>query len=186
MPLRQRFRRCSPGRRRGQAVLAKAAGRFAAAIKARDDFAVHVDHLAVRIDAQAGAGVMHDRRRPGGIERRLGDLVQRLGLAEIVVDAGIDKGIVARDGVRESSPAASARAGISSRSSRRDRPMLPALKKKPASISTCGGFGVHFSRADRVGIENRPDRTAAIVAVADPGERRIDEIVGIRILGSWH
>src|SRR6202035_1982599 len=38
-----------------QAVHGKAAGRLAAAIKPRDHLAVHVDHLAARIDAQAGA-----------------------------------------------------------------------------------------------------------------------------------
>jgi hypothetical protein len=51
-------------------VLAEAASRFAAAIKAQDDPAIHVDHLAFGIDAQSGTGVVHDGRRPGGVEPR--------------------------------------------------------------------------------------------------------------------
>ena len=58
-----------------QAVLAEAARRLAAAIKPGNDLAVHVDHLAVGVDAQARARVVNHRRRPGGIEGRLGDLV---------------------------------------------------------------------------------------------------------------
>jgi hypothetical protein len=72
-------------------VLAEPAGRFAAAIEPRDDFAVQVYHLTLRIDAESGAGVMHNRRGPSGVERWLCDRVHRPGLAEILVDAGIDK-----------------------------------------------------------------------------------------------
>ena len=56
---------------------------------------------------------------------------------------------------------------------------LLALKKKPAAMSTCGGAGVHSSRGDCVVIENGPNRTAAIVAVVDPRQRRVQEIIGI-------
>ena len=54
---------------------------------------------------------------------------------------------------------------------------MSALKKKPPAMSTLGGSGSHFSRVDRVRIEDRPDRAAAIVAVADAGHRRVDAIV---------
>ena len=99
------------------------------------------------IDAQAGAGVVDDRRRPGGIERRLRDLVERRRLAEIRIDAAIDEGIVARHGLFEI-----ARGGIGTRwyfitifaASSASR---LALKKKPAAISTCGGCGCQPSRS---------------------------------------
>src|SRR5580704_6429217 len=48
--------------------------------------------------------------------------------------------------------------------------MLLASKKNPASTSTC------------VGIENCPDRAAAVMAVADACQRRIDEIARIIFL----
>ena len=38
-----------------------------------------------------------------------------------------------------------------------------------------------FLALDRVAVENRPDRAAAIVAVADPGQCGIDEIIGIAL-----
>ena len=69
----------------GQAVLTKASRLLAAAIKTGDYLAVQVDHLASGVDAQSGACVVDDRRRPSGIERRLGDLVERLRLAEVLV-----------------------------------------------------------------------------------------------------
>ena len=36
-----------------QTVLAKPTGRFATTIQPENDLAMHVDHLAVRVDAQA-------------------------------------------------------------------------------------------------------------------------------------
>ena len=57
--------------------------------------------------------------------------------------------------------------------------MLSALKKNPASKSTCGGCRLPLLARDRVGIEDRPDRAAAVVAVADAGERGVDEIARI-------
>ena len=53
----------------------------------------------MRIDAQPCARVMDDRRRSCRIERRLGDLVARLGLTEVRVFARLDEGVVARDGI---------------------------------------------------------------------------------------
>ena len=70
-----------------EAMLAEAAGRFAAAIKAGNDLAIQIDHLAAGVDAQTRARVMHHRRRPGGIERRRGDFVERSGFTEILIDA---------------------------------------------------------------------------------------------------
>jgi hypothetical protein len=82
-------------------VLTEATGRFAAAIKPRGDLTAHVDHLAFGVDAQSGACVVHDRRGPSGVKRGVGNLVHRAGFAEILVNAAIDKGIIARHGFLE-------------------------------------------------------------------------------------
>src|ERR1700733_675713 len=74
-----------------QAVHGKATGRLTAAIKSGDHLAVHVDHLAARIDAEPGAGVVDHRSRPCRIKRWLGNLVERLWLAEVGILAGIDE-----------------------------------------------------------------------------------------------
>src|SRR5260370_41898199 len=81
----------------GEAVLAEAAGGFAAAIEPRDDLAVHVDHLALAVDAKSGARVMHHRRRPGGVEWRVGGLFPPARLSGIPADAGIAERILEGD-----------------------------------------------------------------------------------------
>ena len=66
-----------------KAVLAETASGFSAAIQARDDRALHVDHLAVGVDTQACAGIVRHGGGPCGVERRRRDLVARLRLAEV-------------------------------------------------------------------------------------------------------
>ena len=172
-------RRCSPGTSAREPVLAEAAGRFAAAIKARDHLAVHVDDLALGVDAQPGAVSWMTGVAQAAIERRLGDLVERRRLAEIARPRRRRRRNCSAPRSLRDSAAASARAGISSRSSRRARRAVLALKKKPAAMSTFGGFGSQFSRCDRIAVEDRPDRTAAVVAVADAGHRRVEEVVRV-------
>src|SRR6202034_4929267 len=86
-----------------QAVQAQSARRLAAAVKSGDCGAIHVEHLASRVDAQTRAGVVDDRRRPGGKERRRFDFVARLWLTELCVHAGFDKSVVAGDGLPKGS-----------------------------------------------------------------------------------
>jgi len=83
----------------GQTVQAEAARRLAAAIKPGDNLTVQIYHLAVRVDAQARAGVVNHRRRPGGMEGWRGDLVQWLWFAEVVIRARVHERIVARYGL---------------------------------------------------------------------------------------
>src|SRR6202007_739721 len=58
------------GRGAADAVLAEAAGGVAASIEARDDVAAQIEHLAGRVDADAGIGVVQARGVPGRVERR--------------------------------------------------------------------------------------------------------------------
>src|SRR5215471_10094238 len=74
-----------------QAVHGKAASRFAAAIEARNHRAIHVDHLAARVDAQSGAGVVDPRPRPSPKKRPPGELVTGGRLAKIRIPSGIDE-----------------------------------------------------------------------------------------------
>src|SRR5208282_6894120 len=76
-----------------QAVHGKAARRLAAAVKSGNHLAVRGGDLAARVDAQARARVVDDRRRPCRVERRLLDFAERLWLAEVIVLARLDEGI---------------------------------------------------------------------------------------------
>ena len=71
----------------GDAVLAESTGRLARAVQARYHLAPDVLHLEVRVDAQAGAGIMSNRRGPAGVERRRLDFVLGSGFVEIRVRA---------------------------------------------------------------------------------------------------
>ena len=84
-----------------QSVLAEPTCGLATTIQTRNYLTVQVHNLALGIDPQAGARVVNDRRRPCGIEWWIGDLVQRIGLAEVLVDPLIDRGIVPRNGCLE-------------------------------------------------------------------------------------
>ena len=53
------------------------------------------------------------------------------------------------------------------------------LKKETSVDVNVRRYWIPFFTSDCVGIEDRPDRAAAIVAVADAGKCRVDEIVGI-------
>src|SRR5580692_100048 len=74
-----------------QAVLTEPARRLAAAIQAGDDFTVQIHHLAMRVDAQSGAGVMQHWRGPCGMEGRGDDFVERSGLVEVLINAAVDE-----------------------------------------------------------------------------------------------
>src|SRR5664280_282277 len=75
----------------GDAMLAETTSGLAGAVEARYHLAPEVLHLEVRVDAQAGAGIMHNRHGPGGVERRLLDFVLGFGLVEIRVLARVHK-----------------------------------------------------------------------------------------------
>src|SRR5262249_2280839 len=70
-----------------QAMLGDTALGFAGAITAGDPLSADVDHLRVRVGAEPRQRVVQDRCRPGRVERRLGDRVQRGGFVEVDIDA---------------------------------------------------------------------------------------------------
>src|SRR5439155_1121902 len=78
-----------------QAMLIESARGLARAIEPGDDLAIHVQHLALAVDPQTRAAVVHERRAPSGVEWRRLDLVPGYRLAEIQVRAGVHKRIVA-------------------------------------------------------------------------------------------
>ena len=65
-----------------QAMQGKASRRLTRTIEARNDATMKVDHLAFLTDPQTRDRVVQDRRRPGGVERRLLDLEHRHRLSE--------------------------------------------------------------------------------------------------------
>ena len=75
-------------------MLIEAPGRFAATVQAGNHLPLHIHHLALLVDPQTGARVMHQRRGPGGIEWRRLDLVLRGRLAEIPIRPGVHTGVV--------------------------------------------------------------------------------------------
>src|SRR6516225_5430035 len=108
---------------------------------------------------------MGHRRRPGGIKRRPGDLVTRGRLANISILAGVDERIVTRDGVGESL--------------RRHRHALIFHRDFPRQLfERIGGeektrLAIDMWRrrlpllaANGLGVKDRPDWSAAVMAVA--------------------
>src|SRR6266851_2101586 len=87
----------SEGEAAGKAMLRKAALALANRIEPLDDLAADIHDLRIRAGAQTRERVVQDRRRPGGIERRLLDLVERFRLLEVGIGARDDEGIVAFD-----------------------------------------------------------------------------------------
>src|ERR1035437_4106056 len=75
----------APDHAPGDAVLAESTGGLARAVEARYHLAPEVLHLEVRVDAQPGAGIVRNRRGPGGVERRRLDFVLGFGFVEIGV-----------------------------------------------------------------------------------------------------
>ena len=75
---------------------AEAARGFAAAVKAGNDLAIHIDDLAGGIDAQAGARVVDDRGCPSRVEGWFLDPVPWGWLVEIRIHSAFDKRIVPR------------------------------------------------------------------------------------------
>src|SRR6516162_5605680 len=121
---------------------------------------------------------MEYRRRPSGIKRRPGDLVPRGRLTKIRILTGIDERIVARDGVGESL--------------RRHRQALIFHHDFPRQLfERIGGeektrLAIDLRRrrlpllaANGISVKDRPDRSAAVMAVTDSGKGRVDEITGI-------
>ena len=72
-------------------MCAEAARRLAAAVEPRYDLTLHVLHLALGIDPQAGARIVGDRRRPGRLEGGLRNLELGRRLAKVVVSSRVDK-----------------------------------------------------------------------------------------------
>ncbi len=133
---------------------------------------MQVDDLRAGVDPDARIGVVKRRRVPRRIERRLGDLVHRPRLLEIGIDAGVDEGIVAFHRF------AQGRAG--------HWPPLVRVDDPPCQFLDCVGAeeitgGIDVGRlhvplfaGHGVGVEDRPDRAAAIelLGIAGPRQRR--------------
>ena len=79
------------GRAAAQPMLVEATGRFAATVQAGDHLAKHVHYLALRVDPEASARVVDERRGPGGVEWRRPDFIPGHGLAEIHITTGVHK-----------------------------------------------------------------------------------------------
>src|ERR671918_1268020 len=77
-----------------QAMLIEPTCRLAPAVQARYYLAIHVHHLALLVDPETGARVVHERCTPSRVEWRSLDLVLGCGLAEIQVRAGIHERVV--------------------------------------------------------------------------------------------
>src|SRR5262249_36388555 len=71
----------------GKAVLGEAALSLARAIEARDALPANIHLLAVGVGAETRERVVQDRRRPGRVERRLLDFVERRRLFEVGIGA---------------------------------------------------------------------------------------------------
>src|SRR6516162_4904514 len=121
---------------------------------------------------------MEHRRRPSGVKRRPDDFVAELRPAKICILAGIDERIVTRDGVGESL--------------RRHRYALIFHRDFPRQLfERIGGeektrLAIDMWRrrlpmlaANGLGVKDRPDRSAAVMAVTDSGQGRVDEIAGM-------
>ena len=163
----------------GKPMQAETAGRFAAAIEARNNVAVQVEDLTLGVDPQAGSGVVDDRCRPGGEERWGGKFIPWRGLAEVMVDAGVDEAVVALDRVDQVL--------------RRHRHALMLHDDLGRQLGDAAGaeevaVGIDVGRRwgpllafDGVSIEDRPYRAATIVVVAKASERTVQ--AGLSISG---
>src|SRR5437764_14079949 len=138
-----------------------AALRFTGAEKPRYQLALHVHHLAVRVGSQPRIGIVQTRCRPCRVERRLLDLVRRTRALEIAVGAGNDETVEALD-------------RLTQRLSRHRTPLVDislqlcgqlfkrgATEEIPAGAIDMRGFRRPFLARYCVGVEDRPDRTAA-------------------------
>src|SRR6202011_3171758 len=129
-------------------------------------------------DPQTGAGVVDDRRRPCGVERRLGDRVQGPWLAEVEITALTDEAVVGPDRLleilrRHRNPLVFHLDRLGELAHR------AGAEEEPAFDIDVRGFGLPLLALDRRRIEDRPDRAAAVVAVADPGHGGVDPVVGL-------
>src|SRR5262245_56186988 len=78
-------------------MLIEAAGRFSSTVKTRYNLPIHVHHLALPINPQASATIVHKWRRPSGVKGRGMDLILGRRLAEVGVYTGVHKRVVAVD-----------------------------------------------------------------------------------------
>ncbi len=151
---------------------------LARGVEPLDGLATDVHDFAVGIGPQARECVVQDRGRPGRIERRLLDLVERRRLLEVSVGARRHEGIVAADGLLQDRA--------------RHRPLLVGAldlagelrERVGAEEETIRidvrGHGLPFLARRAVGVEDRPDRAAAVELglVAMPGHAGGEEVVG--------
>ena len=149
-------------------MLAEAARRLARGIEPRDDLARRVDDLRVGIGAHTRVGVVDAGGRPRGIEGRTLDLVERPGLAEVdVARPGVDERVVALDGAPEAVGGHRAPLVLVV-DGRRELLDRVGLVEKPVGVDV-RGLHVPSLPLDPVGIEDRPDRTAAVQLAGVPG-----------------
>src|SRR5882672_3893010 len=82
-----------------QTVQAESPRGLASAVEARNNIAVKVYHLALRVDPETGARVVDDGRGPSGMERRRLNLKFWRGLSEVGILARVHKRVVPRNGI---------------------------------------------------------------------------------------
>src|SRR6185312_15598727 len=77
--------------RSSETVLREAASGLAAGIEAGDYLAFGVHYLALGVNPQTRARLVHDRGCPSSVERRLSDFVHGFRFAKVVIAAAIYK-----------------------------------------------------------------------------------------------
>ena len=95
VPCRVRSGNESLRRATAQAMLVKSAGTLTGAVETRNDLTAHIHHLALGIDVQPRARVMHVGRCPSGVEWRVLNLEFWRRLAEVGIFARLDERIIA-------------------------------------------------------------------------------------------
>src|SRR5882672_2695336 len=167
--LRSDARRFTPGdatehRDARQAVQREAAGGLARTEESRYRLAAHVEYLASRVDVEARQRVVKNRRRPRRVERRLLDLEHQARSPELRILAGVHVRVVSRDRVLERA--------------RRHRRELIGIGDLPRELRDGAGaeepavridvrrFRVPLLAHDRIGVEDGPDRAAAVQLLA--------------------
>src|SRR5215203_1745780 len=159
-----------------QAVRAEASRRLAAAIQARDYLAVQVDHLTLGINPQTGASVVQDRCGPCCIERWLGDGIERPWFAEIEVPAQLNETVISANGFLEI--AGRHRNALVFHFDLAGELADGIGREEVASVNVdIWRFRIPLLAFNRCGIEDRPDRASAVMAIPYPRHRSVDPVV---------
>ena len=155
--------------------MAEPASRLAAAIQTWDHPAGAVDDLTPSVDPEARAGIVRRRRSPRRMEWGCLDLVRWRRFAEISIDTGVDEIIVAGD------------SGLQPRwrhghtlvfhhDPRRQLGDRIGGEEKPLGAINMRRFGAPAFALRGGGVEDGPDRTAAIMTVGNAGQRCVHPV----------